>query len=91
LLLNLVAEVMARAREDTVSAARGVDLDERMARLTQREREVMDHAAEGLNNHEIAVRLAISPRTVEVYKARMMEKMQVRRVSELIRLLLGRA
>ena len=91
LLLELVTEVMARAREATVSAAHGADLDERMARLTPREREVMELAADGLNNREIAARLAISPRTVEVYKARMMEKMQVRRLSELIRLLLGRA
>ncbi len=90
LLLELVSEVMARAREATVSAIHTVDLDERMARLTQREREVMELAADGLNNREIAARLAISPRTVEVYKARMMEKMQVRRLSELIRLLLGR-
>lgn len=90
LLLELVSEVMARAREATVSAVHTVDLDERMARLTQREREVMELAADGLNNREIAARLAISPRTVEVYKARMMEKMQVRRLSELIRLLLGR-
>jgi len=90
LLLELVSEVMARAREATVSAIHTVDLDERMARLTQREREVMELAADGLNNREIAARLAISPRTVEVYKARMMEKMQVRRLSELIRFLLGR-
>lgn len=90
LLLELVSEVMARAREATVSAAQGADLYERMARLTPREREVMELAADGLNNREIAARLAISPRTVEVYKARMMEKMQVRRLSELIRLLLGR-
>jgi len=90
LLLELVTEVMARAREATVSAAQGADLEERMARLTPREREVMELAADGLNNREIAARLAISPRTVEVYKARMMEKMQVRRLSELIRLLLGR-
>jgi RNA polymerase sigma factor (sigma-70 family) len=89
LLLELVSEVMTRAREATVSAIHTVDLDERMARLTQREREVMELAADGLNNREIAARLAISPRTVEVYKARMMEKMQVRRLSELIRLLLG--
>jgi two-component system, LuxR family, response regulator FixJ len=90
LLLELVAEVMARAREATVSAAQVSDLDERIARLTPREREVMELAADGLNNREIAARLAISPRTVEVYKARMMEKMQVRRLSELIRLVLTR-
>lgn len=90
LLLELILEVMTRAREATLTAARSANLEERMANLTPREREVMEFAADGLNNREIAARLAISPRTVEVYKARMMEKMQVRRLSELIRLLLGR-
>ena len=90
LLLELVTEVMTRAREATVSQLQGASLEERIARLTPREQEVMELAADGLNNREIALRLAISPRTVEVYKARMMEKMQVRRLSELMRLLLGR-
>lgn len=77
LLLELVAEVMARARQATVSASQATDLDERIARLTPREREVMELAADGLNNREIAARLTISPRTVEVYKARMVDKTQV--------------
>ncbi len=44
--------------------------------------------AEGRHNREIAVVLGISPRTVEVYKARMMEKLQVRRLPDLVRLVL---
>ncbi len=54
-------------------------------RLTAREREVLELLAEGLQHREIAARLAISPRTVEVYKARMMEKLQFRTLAEVIR------
>jgi two-component system, LuxR family, response regulator FixJ len=58
----------------------------RISRLTPREREVLDLVATGLQNREIAERLAISPRTVEVYKARMMEKLQCRSLAEAIRI-----
>jgi FixJ family two-component response regulator len=57
----------------------------RLSRLTPREREVLDLLVEGLSQRDIAGRLAISPRTVEVYKARMMEKLQCRSLAELIR------
>ncbi len=58
-------------------------------RLTPREREVLDLLVIGHPNKVIAHRLDISPRTVEVYKARMMEKLQVRRLPDLVRLVLG--
>ena len=57
----------------------------RLSRLTPREREVLDLLVEGLFQREIAGRLKISPRTVEVYKARMMEKLQCRSLADLIR------
>jgi FixJ family two-component response regulator len=75
----------ARGRERAQAAAGAA---ERLARLTGREREVLALVAEGRHNREIALALGISPRTVEVYKARMMEKLQVRRVPDLIRLVL---
>jgi FixJ family two-component response regulator len=58
---------------------------ERLARLTAREREVMKQAAKGLHAKEIAAVLGISPRTVEVHKTRLMEKLGVRNVAELVR------
>jgi two-component system response regulator FixJ len=58
----------------------------RLDRLTAREREVLDLLVEGLSQREIAARLEISPRTVEVYKARMMEKLQCRSLAELVRI-----
>jgi two-component system, LuxR family, response regulator FixJ len=57
----------------------------RLSRLTSREREVLEFLAEGLQHREIAERLSISPRTVEVYKARMMEKLQCRTLAEVVR------
>lgn len=57
----------------------------KLGRLTAREREVLEHAARGLHAKEIASTLGISPRTVEVHKTRIMEKLGVRNVAELVR------
>jgi FixJ family two-component response regulator len=54
-------------------------------RLTPRERAVLGLLAEGLQHRDIALRLNISPRTVEVYKARMMEKLHCRMIAEVVR------
>jgi FixJ family two-component response regulator len=87
-LVAAIAAALDRdARErDRAQAAAGAA--ERFARLTSREREVLALVAEGRHNREIAVALGISPRTVEVYKARLMEKLQVRRLPDLVRLVL---
>jgi FixJ family two-component response regulator len=57
----------------------------KLAALTARERDVLEQAAKGLHAKEIAARLGISPRTVEVHKARIMEKLGVRNIGELVR------
>ncbi len=62
---------------------------ERIAGLTPREREVMESLVAGHPNKVIAYELDISPRTVEIHRARVMEKMQVRSLSELVRLALA--
>ena len=58
----------------------------RMASLSQREREVLDGLVEGHANKVIAFDLAISARTVEVYRANVMTKMQAGSLSELVRM-----
>jgi two-component system response regulator FixJ len=58
----------------------------KLARLTAREREVLEHAVDGKHAKEIASVLGISPRTVEVHKTRIMEKLEVRNIAELVRL-----
>jgi two-component system response regulator FixJ len=57
----------------------------RASGLTGRQREVMDLAVTGLSNKQIALRLRISPRTVESHRAWMMERMQARNLAELVR------
>ena len=59
-------------------------------RLTPREREVLQLAAEGLGNVEIAARLGISPRTAETHRAHVMRKLGLRRVTDLVRYALRR-
>jgi FixJ family two-component response regulator len=61
---------------------------ERLSVLTARERQVMELIAKGSHNREIAATLGISPRTLEVHKARVMEKLQVQSVPELVRIVL---
>ena len=60
------------------------------ASLTERERQVLHLAAEGLRNREIAERLGISPRTAESHRAHLMAKLKLRREAELVRYALRR-
>lgn len=71
--------------------AGGIPMDresiaERIGRLTSREREVMELVVEGQPNKAIAHRLNIALRTVEIHRARVMEKMGARNLSELVRM-----
>lgn len=76
---------VAAARAPRPTATAGV------ARLSAREREVLDLVVQGRHNREIGEQLGISPRTVEVYRARLMEKLQARSVADLIRISLADA
>jgi RNA polymerase sigma factor (sigma-70 family) len=60
--------------------------DRALEALTLREREVMRLLVLGLPNHEVAAQLGISPRTVEIHKARVLAKLGARNVVELIRI-----
>jgi two-component system response regulator FixJ len=61
----------------------------KLGSLSPREREVLEGLLAGLPNKTIAYDLAISPRTVEIHRARVMDKMAARSLSELIRLALA--
>ncbi|HET7546702.1 MAG TPA: response regulator [Usitatibacter sp.] len=84
-----VDAAFARERERGAREAHDRTRRELLARLTEREREVALLLAEGLHNVEVAERLAISPRTVEVHKARVMEKLGARNLAEIIRVVHG--
>jgi RNA polymerase sigma factor (sigma-70 family) len=88
---QLIASIRAALDRDTEArreAARAAERAARLERLTDREREVLDRVVAGRHNREIAAELGISARTVEVYKARMMEKLQVRRLADVVRLVM---
>ena len=78
-------EVNARAQAERSDLAR---IEERLESLTPREREVMELVVVGKANKNIARELGISQRTVEIHRARVMEKMKVRSVSMLVQLVM---
>jgi RNA polymerase sigma factor (sigma-70 family) len=67
------------------AASEHIQALERFARLTPREQAVLQLLVDGLQHRDIAERLKISPRTVEVYKSRMMEKLQLRTLADVVR------
>ena len=71
----------AAAKDEVVAS----DVTARIASLSQRERQVMDGIVAGLSNKQMARDYDISPRTIEVYRANVMTKMQARSLSELVR------
>lgn len=84
-LREAIETAFAREQHRIVQAASGSAAAARLASLTPRERDVMAHAARGLHAKEIAEALGISPRTVEVHKTRIMSKLGVRNIAELVR------
>ena len=88
-LLAAISEAFARQRKNADAALSQGQVQRLLDGLTQREREVMERVVAGRHNREIAAELAISPRTVEVHKARMMDKLGVGSVADLVRLSLG--
>lgn len=86
-------EAVAAALESDVQALERArereQMRERLGRLTPRELEVFQRITDGLHNREIAVELGISPRTVEVHRARLMDKLNARRIADLFRLRLA--
>lgn len=86
-MLRVIEDALAQFDHVIARQVEKAALEERIQRLTGREKQILDAVLLGRHNREIASDLTISVRTVEVYKARMMEKMQVTRLAELVRLL----
>jgi RNA polymerase sigma factor (sigma-70 family) len=88
-VVALVRECLTRdtaAREERTAQRMSA---ERLAQLTQREREVLDLVVAGRTNREIGEALDISIKTVEAHRARLMEKVQAESVAELVRAVLA--
>jgi FixJ family two-component response regulator len=83
-LLASIQEAVAAARETTKEKAELAEVRKRYQELSDRQREVMGLAVQGIANKEIAAKLGISPRTVEHYREHVMERMQAGTFAELV-------
>lgn len=88
-LLASVRQAIAAGAERMNRTRERADIERRIAQLTGREREVFAAVARGLSNKEAAIELGISPRTVEIYRANVMSKMQADTLSQLVRMALA--
>jgi len=86
LLITMVDAGLKRAEPEARLEAVTREIADRIATLSPRERQVMDGLVAGLSNKAIAREYDISPRTIEVYRANVMTKMQAGSLSELVRL-----
>jgi two-component system response regulator FixJ len=84
-LIGMIETALAQKETGSKSDALSADMAARVASLTQRERQVMQGLVTGQSNKTIAREYDISPRTVEVYRANVMTKMQAGNLSELVR------
>lgn len=85
-LITMIDAALQQASEGAKNEAITLDIAARIQTLSPRERQVMDGLVAGLSNKVIAREFDISPRTIEVYRANVMTKMQAGSLSELVRL-----
>jgi FixJ family two-component response regulator len=86
LLLESIQRALARSREALARAAEHSDVARRLARLTPREREVLDLVVAGMLNKQIAAELGAAEKTVKVHRGRVMKKMEAGSVADLVRM-----
>lgn len=87
-LIRTIDQALELDARNSSSAKQASEYAERIASLSQRERDVMFRIARGEHNRDVAEALGISPRTVEVHKARLMQKLEADNVPQLVRLVL---
>lgn len=85
-LINAIEEAFTDVRAQASNTARRAQAQALFPTLTPREHEVMELVVAGRHNRDIAVLLDISARTVEVHKARVMDKLGIDNVADLVRM-----
>jgi FixJ family two-component response regulator len=85
-LLHAIEQALARAVRERAELEEGKDIQSRVEKLTTREREVMNLVVRGLLNKQIAFELGTAEKTIKVHRARVMEKMKVDSLADLVRL-----
>ncbi|MFD0667836.1 response regulator transcription factor [Ramlibacter sp. MAHUQ-53] len=90
-LVDRIEQALARSAQVLAQRRATLQLQARLSELTQRERDVMELVAKGLPNKLIADQLEISVRTVEVHRARVFDKMDVKSAVELANVLRDQA
>jgi len=85
-LLGAIEHGVERLKKSAANVDRADEAAVRLQALTGREREVLDGLAKGLPNKTIAYDLGISPRTVEIHRANVMSKLNVKSLSEALRI-----
>ena len=87
-LLSAINTARQRLKGAAGRRAERDDIESRIGLLTGREKDVFEAIADGDSNKSAALKLGISPRTVEIYRANVMEKMRARTLSVLVRMAL---
>lgn len=88
-LLAAIATALERCRAARAARAAEADVRERLARLTPRECQVLEMVVEGRLNKQIAGDLGVAEKTIKVHRARVMGKLEVRTIADLVRLVVG--
>lgn len=84
-LANSVSDAVQKARRQNSEQSERDEIAERLKALSPRQREVLEFVAAGMSNKQIAAKLSISPRTVETYRAWVMERIGAQNVADLVR------
>lgn len=88
-LLCAIAIAFEHCRAARAARAAKANVEERLTRLTPRERQVLDMVVAGRLNKQTAAYLGVAEKTIKVHRARVMQKLEVRSIADLVRLVVG--
>jgi len=85
-LVDLVNQALEKNEQSHELALQRMEIEPRIAKLTARERQIMDMIVQGKANKVIAIELGVSQRTVETHRTRIMRKMQAKSLAQLVQM-----